>query len=70
MGEVQTGKLKWFNEDKGYGFIKPDSGSQDIFIHISEIEKAGYKTLNVDNRISYTIKNNKGKVSAIDIQLI
>ncbi|MFY9589464.1 cold-shock protein [Rickettsia endosymbiont of Halotydeus destructor] len=66
---MSTGKVKWFNSTKGYGFIQPDDGSKDVFVHISAVEEAGIRNLNEDQAISYDLEDNKGKVSAVNLQL-
>ncbi|MFC1659703.1 cold-shock protein [Pseudomonadota bacterium] len=65
-----TGKVKWFNPTKGYGFIAPEDGSQDIFVHISEVEKAGIRSLVEGDVVKYETEDNRGKKSAINIQLV
>jgi CspA family cold shock protein len=67
---MQKGKVKWFDLDKGYGFIAPDDGSEDIFVHISEVEKAGYKSLINYQYVGYELFNKKGKSYAINLQLL
>jgi CspA family cold shock protein len=63
--EVAMGTVKWFNATKGYGFIKPDSGGQDVFVHISAVEKAGHASLAEGSKISYElVAGRSGKVSA------
>jgi len=52
---MNTGTVKWFNADKGYGFIKPDDGSKDLFVHHSEIQVSGYKSLNEDQKVEYEL---------------
>ncbi|MDP4709198.1 MAG: cold-shock protein [Rickettsiaceae bacterium] len=66
---MEQGKVKWFNSSKGYGFIQPSSGSRDVFVHISEVEKAGLRTLAEDQSVGYEVENNKGKDSAIKLQI-
>ncbi len=63
---MQTGTVKWFNATKGYGFIQPDDGGKDVFVHISAVERAGFATLNDGQKISYEILVDKrsGKSSA------
>ncbi len=67
---MAQGTVKWFNLTKGYGFIQPEDGSNDVFIHISELERAGIQKLAEGQRISYELASNKGKTSAVEIQLI
>ena len=63
------GTVKWFNSTKGYGFIKPDNGDQDIFVHISAVEKAGLRSLNENQKISYDLAEEKGRKSATNLKL-
>jgi CspA family cold shock protein len=64
-----TGTVKFFNADKGYGFIAPESGGQDAFVHISAVERAGMRTLDKDQRVSYEMETDKrGKTSAVNLQ--
>ena len=65
-----TGKVKWFNSQKGYGFISPNNGTKDIFIHISAIEKCGISSLNENDKVSYDEARNNGKISAANIKLL
>lgn len=67
---MAKGTVKWFNSKKGYGFIQPDDGSKDIFVHISAVEKAGLRYLKEEQKISYDAVENKGKVSAENITLV
>ena len=67
---MNTGKVKWFDSTKGYGFIKPDNGGADIFVHISEVEKAGYDNLSNDQSIGYEIQTKNRKSSAADLRLL
>ncbi len=66
---MATGTVKWFNSTKGYGFIAPDDGSKDVFVHISALEKAGLRQLNDGQKVSYELTTDKGKASATNIQL-
>ena len=66
----QTGKVKWYNPEKGYGFIALDNGSKDVFIHRSAVKEAGLDTLEENQKIEFEIKENQGKTSAINISLI
>jgi cold shock protein len=67
---MATGTVKWFNNDKGFGFIVPDEGGADIFVHISAVERAGMRTLNEGQKLSYQLQSNpkNGKMSAGDLQ--
>ena len=66
---MATGVVKWFNATKGYGFIQPDSGGKDVFVHISAVEKAGFSNLVEGAKISYEEVPNKGKTSAENLRL-
>jgi CspA family cold shock protein len=61
---MATGTVKWFNNVKGYGFIQPDSGGKDVFVHISAVERAGLNSLQEGEKISYDVVNERGKDSA------
>ena len=64
-----TGTVKFFNPDKGYGFIAPEGGGGDAFVHISAVERAGLRTLDKDQRVTYELETDKrGKTSAVNIQ--
>lgn len=67
--DYQQGTVKWFNSTKGYGFITPDDGGADVFVHISAVEKAGLRGLNEGQKITYVIVSARGKQSASDLQL-
>ena len=67
---MASGTVKWFNSTKGYGFIKPDAGGADVFVHISAVEKAGYTNLAEGARISYELVTGRsGKSSAENLRL-
>ncbi|WP_309185567.1 cold-shock protein [Bradyrhizobium sp. Ash2021] len=66
---MATGVVMWFNATKGYGFIQPDSGGKDVFVHISAVEKAGFSNLAEGAKISYEEVPNKGKTSAENLRL-
>lgn len=63
---MNTGTVKWFNEQKGYGYVQPDNGSKDVFVHISAVERAGLRTLKEGQKVSFEIVTDKrtGKSSA------
>lgn len=67
---MATGTVKWFNETKGYGFITPDSGGNDVFVHISAVERAGLRSLNEGQKVSYEMVADKrsGKQSADNLK--
>jgi cold shock protein len=69
---MATGTVKWFNETKGYGFIQPDNGGNDVFVHISTVERAGLRSLNEGQKISYEIEQDRrsGKESATNLQQV
>jgi CspA family cold shock protein len=67
---MATGTVKWFNGTKGFGFIQPDDGGNDVFVHISAVERAGLRTLNEGQKITYELEQDKrsGKMSAGQLQ--
>ena len=65
---MATGTVKWFNVQKGYGFIQPEDGSKDVFVHISAVEQAGMNGLNEGQKVSYQIEARQGKTSAVDLK--
>ncbi|RWO44927.1 cold-shock protein [Mesorhizobium sp.] len=71
-GRVATGTVKWFNATKGFGFIQPDSGGADVFVHISAVERAGLRSLADGQKVSYEIEQDRrtGKSSAGNLQAI
>ena len=64
---MATGVVKWFNTQKGYGFIQPSDGGRDVFVHISAVERAGMSTLNEGQKISSELVTEKGKTSAANL---
>lgn len=66
---MKTGTVKWFNATKGYGFIKPEDGSKDVFVHISALQKAGLSELQEGQNLSFELESNKGKTSAINLRV-
>ena len=67
---MAQGKIKWFDPKKGYGFITPDDGSKDAFLHISALEKAGISQLEVGQAVTYELAEQRGKQSATEIKII
>jgi CspA family cold shock protein len=68
---MPTGTVKWFNATKGYGFIAPDDGGKDVFVHISAVERAGLKGLNDNQKIGYELQSGRdGRSSASDLKLL
>lgn len=67
---MSIGVVKWFNPTKGYGFIQPEEGGSDVFVHMSALERAGITALNEGQRISYELATNKGRTSAVNLKLV
>jgi cold shock protein len=67
---MATGTIKWFNAQKGYGFIQPDAGGKDVFVHISAVERAGLPGLNEGQKIQYEIVRDRGKEAAGNLSLV
>lgn len=67
---MATGKVKWYNSQKGYGFIAPDDGGKDVFLHATALESAGIRNLNDGQAVSYETQMDRGKTSAAQLRLI
>ena len=68
---MATGTVKWFNATKGYGFIQPDDGSKDVFVHVSDVQRSGLQGLNEGDKIDFEIqKGQQGKISAGNLRKI
>ena len=66
---MASGTVKWFNTTKGFGFIQPDDGGKDVFVHISAVERAGLSSLNEGAKVSYEVTANRGKESAENLRM-
>ncbi len=67
---MATGTVKWFNGQKGYGFIQPDDGGKDVFVHATAVERAGMRQLDEGQKVSYEIVSDRGKDSAGDLKAL
>ena len=67
MSNRRKGTVKWFNKTKGFGFIVPDDGGKDVFVHISAVEKTGWKSLNEGQVLTISMQENRGKQAAVDL---
>jgi cold shock protein len=66
---MANGTVKWFNAQKGFGFIQPEDGSKDVFVHVSAVERAGIDRLNEGQKVSYDLQSERGKTSAGNLKL-
>ena len=65
---MPTGTVKWFNPDKGFGFIQPEDGGRDVFVHITAVQAAGLQTLNENQRVAYEVVTERGKQAAANLK--
>ena len=67
---MANGKVKWFNLKKGYGFIEPEDGTKDIFVHVSALQNSGISNLLEEQQVTYDVAKEKGKTSAVNISTV
>ena len=67
---MSTGTVKWFNAQKGFGFIQPDDGGKDVFVHISAVERAGLRGLNEGQKIAYELQDERGRTAAVNLKTL
>ena len=67
---MAQGTVKWFNPTKGYGFITPDEGGKDVFVHISAVQQAGLQGLNEGQKVAYELATSRGKQAASDLRIV
>ena len=65
-----TGTVKWFNPTKGFGFIQPENGGKDVFVHVTAVQKAGLQGLDENARIEYELEEQRGKTAAVNLKLL
>jgi cold shock protein len=65
---MSTGTVKWFNAQKGYGFIQPEDGQKDVFVHISAVERSGLGSLREGQKLSFDVEQDRGKASATNLK--
>lgn len=65
---MADGTVKWFNTTKGFGFIQPEDGGADVFVHISAVERAGLRSLNEGQRVSFELQKERGKTAAVNLK--
>ncbi len=66
---MATGTVKWFNPDKGFGFIQPEGGGKDVFVHITAVQAAGLQSLNENQKVTYEVVTERGKQAAANLKL-
>lgn len=67
---MATGTVKWFNATKGFGFIQPDDGGKDVFVHVTAVQKAGLTGLNEGQKVSFELASDRGKTSAANLKVV
>ncbi|MBX9706729.1 MAG: cold-shock protein [Caulobacteraceae bacterium] len=67
---MPTGTVKWFNPTKGFGFIQPEAGGNDVFVHITAVQKAGLPGLDENAKVEYELESQRGKTSAVNLKLL
>jgi CspA family cold shock protein len=67
---MASGTVKWFNSTKGFGFIQPDEGGSDVFVHISAVERAGLRGLNEGQKVSYEMETERGRTAAVNLKAL
>jgi CspA family cold shock protein len=67
---MPTGTVKWFNATKGYGFIEPEGGGGDVFVHVSAVEAAGLRALNEGQRLSFDVQQERGRSAAVNLKAV
>ncbi len=67
---AQSGTVKWFNPTKGFGFIVPEDGGNDVFVHISAVEQAGLKSLDEGQKVQFELQDNRGRQAAAELQVV
>ena len=67
---MANGTVKWFNSAKGYGFIQPEDGGKDVFVHVSAVERAGLRSLNEGQRVSYDLEAERGRTAAVNLRTL
>lgn len=67
---MATGKIKWFSTQKGFGFIEPDGGGRDVFVHVSAVERAGLSDLREGQKISFDVATERGKQAAANLKVV
>jgi CspA family cold shock protein len=67
---MATGTVKWFNSTKGFGFIQPEEGGKDVFVHISAVERAGLRGLNEGQKVAFDLQDERGRTAAVNLKAL